>query len=846
MPINQLEKTEFCDKVRAKWVLDNLDKIPRRPCTDPNWDPVEELKKYCQKVIDSKDGVIKVVYKKSNTCDLGRKYAQGCGYQRLQREYRHTLASEEYHDLDIVNCQPTILAQYCKKNGIEFNHLQTYIKKRNEILEQLVEASNNEMTKDEVKHKILAILFGGKLHLHLAGVSFMKEFYNEIQVIMDRVVDIEKKIAQYVARSKPDKANKKGSVLSYTLQDIEDQLMTSCGKYLQSNGFACDTYVYDGVMVRKNSNTPLTQKHLNEMSDYCYQAVGYRVQWVEKPMDEGYQISNEELDEVDDEELNFRVISYDNEAARIVIKYCLDNGRIIVKSKNKWFLKVEGGIYTEDRSNSQSQLQSRLYQIIDHLDFRKENKKTGNIEPYSRNCKGAEQIMKAVKFLMKQDDPFQKDIWKSPLGKLCFKNGYWDFKKKKFVSWEEDDGETITCVFIDRDFNSDNCGGCWDCGVDCCDCVTPRKWVRENIMETIFNNEEARTDFLKWSARAMAGEFEEKTWAVGLGPRSSGKGVLTNLFCLAFGDYVQQFSAEQLFFTKCQSGDVAKQLSWIIPLEYARLYISNECKTEDESGKKRKLDGNICKSVASGGDELRPRGLYKDQFGMRLQGKMLLFMNEMVRVSPVDANETLVTFIFNTAFKNKLSKYEEFANLLNKEFKFGIADPNIKKVIADSEEILNAFVHLVIEHYEDSNFVPSATVQENNNDFHDSDDTIFQRLKEVFTFNSEVLYEEMTSLESQIGESTDSEAIKRMRERIQTIKHESQEQHSKHQLGVNEVKQAVQELRYDGLVISQSQLIQIFNRYAVYKQREQRKDNPYHSKWCWYGISLKNAQCIVP
>ena len=34
------------------------------------------------------------------------------GFQNMKREFRSILASNDYYDLDIKNCQPTILLQY--------------------------------------------------------------------------------------------------------------------------------------------------------------------------------------------------------------------------------------------------------------------------------------------------------------------------------------------------------------------------------------------------------------------------------------------------------------------------------------------------------------------------------------------------------------------------------------------------------------------------------------------------------------------------------------------------------------------------------------------------------------
>ena len=56
-------------------------------------------------------------------------------------------------------------------------------------------------------------------------------------------------------------------------------------------------------------------------------------------------------------------------------------------------------------------------------------------------------------------------------------------------------------------------------------------------------------------------------------------------------------------------------------MEFRRINISNELKTEDETGKKLKLDGNILKSIASGGDTQTARLNYRDAINFKIQGR---------------------------------------------------------------------------------------------------------------------------------------------------------------------------------------------------------------------------------
>ena len=105
-------KYEFVNKKKAKWLIENIEKIEKRPSTDPH--KLEACLFYCERVLNSKNGLVKVVYKKSNGSQDGRWFVCGknnYGLQSIAREFRHTLCKDEYYDLDVKNCQPTILHQ---------------------------------------------------------------------------------------------------------------------------------------------------------------------------------------------------------------------------------------------------------------------------------------------------------------------------------------------------------------------------------------------------------------------------------------------------------------------------------------------------------------------------------------------------------------------------------------------------------------------------------------------------------------------------------------------------------------------------------------------------------------
>ena len=82
-------------------------------------------------------------------------------------------------------------------------------------------------------------------------------------------------------------------------------------------------------------------------------------------------------------------------------------------------------------------------------------------------------------------------------------------------------------------------------------------------------------------------------------------------------------------------------------LEFKRVAFSNEIQFDIN---RTKVDGNMVKRMASGGDEVEVRTNYKDETRKRLQSTMFLYCNDFPSVAPDDAYTTLEVFRFRTTF----------------------------------------------------------------------------------------------------------------------------------------------------------------------------------------------------
>ena len=433
---------------------------------------------------------------------------------------------------------------------------------------------------------------------------------------------------------------------------------------------------------------------------------------------------------------------------------------------------------------------------------------------------------------MTEDKDFVDRMWHSNVGKLCFENGYYDFDDRKFVEWDEDAKGVFTPIYIRRPYHKDGHGRCEKHKGKECQCDTPWNWVRDKIWNAIFIDKVTRQDFKRWLARAVAGKFQDKSWAVGIGNRNCGKGVLTHFLRYTLGEYVHEFNAEEMFIYRSTSGDVAKRLGWVLPLEFTRVNISNECKTESDSGKPLKLCGTMIKTLGSGGDEIKARQNHKDQVSLKIQGKILLMMNDMVEVAPENALETLSTFRFKTEFKEKLTELEIMINENDDgDYKYQVGDPNIKVEIENNVAYQDAFLHSIIEAFEDIPFVASAQTKANTADLNDTAGDLQKTLSQVFVFHQ---YEQGKRLEEA-----------KTQEEKQKIS-QDKDQWKQHYLTVAETDVVIKDLGKElGVNINKSKYTLMFDRMGVVKKKyvgdPQSKDyNKYH----WVGISRRSDQYL--
>jgi len=416
------------------------------------------------------------------------------------------------------------------------------------------------------------------------------------------------------------------------------------------------------------------------------------------------------------------VISDDAEGAMIILELTKED---VIKSNKQNFLRKgnKGHIYEVDESKNMDSTKNYFMEVITKNNLCVQRGK--NIVPYSKNASGARNILSLLmpKFekldditLKPTEEMFASKLWYSNLQKLCYSDGYYDFTDSTFKPYDEN---TFSTICIKKKFPLQR----------------DEKVIQEiydEVLNKTFQSKEQLNYFLNWTARCLAGHVEDKSWTMGLGNRNCGKGVLYTLFKSAFEDYVDAFNAEELLIFRVGNGDEAKKLGWTIPLQYKRLCFANEIKTEDMKGNKLKLDGAVIKRL-TGGDYVQARLNYKDQISFMIQTHFVFFGNDMIEVSPSDALDTVNVFNFESEFVEQVELNEEQKQInATTSYKYYLAKRDLKTHFLKRRDVIDAFVHIILDHYSQTPLLKPNCVSNNLDDLLDSSNKEKQILLSIF------------------------------------------------------------------------------------------------------------------
>lgn len=653
--------TERFDYGALKYIHENLYEF--RDILQKNETELAQISTMLQKYMTSscQDGSIMVNYSYANEIP-GRLFAHNAmSLQGMCKLIRNAIACTKYTDIDFVNCHPNLLLQYCIQNNIPAPCLQEYCSNRQQILDSV--------GGEDAKTSILEIMNGGK---YKQGMSpqWISEFEKEMMRIREAIVPLAPNEFKVAKLKKP--ANVLGSMVNLVLCQLENKALMKLKEFMDDNGFTVGVLVFDGCMIEQDPR--LTQELLDKASDYIFQTTGYRLKIIIKDMYKNRlhvpdYIYNSHVPRQPryavDSATASRLFMQD---IRDTVKIC--KGRTYVLKNNIWT--------TEPNTVNRFLLSQCMSANI----LRVRQLKSGDISysPLTGEIQEAQRVVKGALALMDDEVTFEDRLWESSLGCLCFKDGIYDFQKRSFYTYSERP-DVMTLMYIPRDFPKER----------------PPPEVTNELMKRIFistlGDESVISYYLAFKARALAGHYTDKQWAIMIGERNCGKGVLQELDKVSFPGYVNEVNANSFLLKQHADGDAAKALSWALDCEHTRITYTNELRCDNNS-KTIKLDGNLLKAFQSGGDGISARKNYQDERVFRVATRLFMNANDIPEVTPKDALGTMLMFKFPYKFVSpeqmKLAESQPF---------FRVRDDTLKSQFCRRKDIIDAYTWAVIDAY---------------------------------------------------------------------------------------------------------------------------------------------------
>ena len=672
------ELHEIVNLPKLKYIVKNWDKleslIVKNKENDYDYDP----KNICQKYLAQYKKSISIKYSKSSKypSKLGRWFCKnGVGIQSMPRIIRHTICDGLYIDLDFKNAHPKILEKLCLNNNIQCEHLSNYINNRDVLLTEWGSIINHD--KDEIKEIFLCALNGNATNYIIPNWDNLLVEFKYIHYSISSLPQYATILKEVEDR---ERTNINAKVVNRILCQIENECLQSLYKALDKKKLfqvslddehlkVC-ALIFDGLQLPLNDNTLTycTDENFTTLSSIIENETGYYLEIAKKPFDRKLSIPDN-INEEDNEDIFIRD---DGDAAEhIVSKY----SNYMLNCNNVRYVKY-GNVWT---------CQEKLLKSVIYGWIFKTGMKVNTPFGWRYYNRSKSDINKCVDIIytnwfnfVPNNPTFISNMLINSKEYLPFKNGVYSMRQKKLMNYEE-----VSVQFtqiIERDFPVYN--------------QEAYDTMMEKIIIPILPDEEEREYFIYCIARALAGKYEDKKWFINKGSRNSGKGVITKLLQNAFKLFVGTFNSGSLIKKQHENADDAKNLSWVVQKKDCRLIISNEVQ-EDAV-----LNGKMLKQLASGGDTILGRCNYQDEVEFTPQFTMMLQLNNLKAVSPVDALESCEQFYC----KSKFVKQEE---LIEGQPFLKLKDDNIKTLI-DKPEIIDAFTIYVMNHFADFMQTPES------------------------------------------------------------------------------------------------------------------------------------------
>ena len=395
-------------------------------------------------------------------------------------------------------------------------------------------------------------------------------------------------------------------------------------------------------------------------------------------------------------------VQNDGDAGRVVMQYFGD--RVLREAvTNDLYVEEQGCVWVAVTQQNAVNFLAGLM-LRERVPLRFVNMDAKTRDNYHENRGGGRNVAGQAIGLARSVPNLRERMRLSVVGRLCYRNGHYDFEKRAFVDLEGPD--VMTAVRVPFDFperpSDDEIAELYD-----------------RVLIPTFPDEEQRAAWVLYAARSLSGDVTDKKWALFIGPRNCGKGVLTRLLEAAFPGYVDTFNANSLVRKRGQASDADRELAFANPFVDARIMIANEVKAGPDSV----VDGTLLKSLASGGDRLRTRRLYKEAGVVKTQAHMIINVNDMPTVEPVDAMNNVVRFRSIVEFVDDPSTPARVKKAESGRAIYRVADESVYAYV-ETERAIRAITHVLLDAYRARPVYPDSVKVDVDNEEDDVDDVV--------------------------------------------------------------------------------------------------------------------------
>ena len=242
-------------------------------------------------------------YRQSKT-NPRRMTTEKMSIQGISRQIRHTLCRENQYDLDVDNCHPVLLTNWCGTKGIVCTQLDDFNNNRKLRFHQVQEILG--IPKKKAKVYVLRLTNGGGITgstneaiiEKLKVLDWFIPLITELKTIRTHVCKAYPDLYKKSIKAKgADYYNLEGTCLSYLLTNLENQVLNIMVNACIKRNVKIGGTIYDGFQPYKE-NIPDLEEFMRYLESEIVTYSGYTLRISQKVMDEGFDIPEEYIDPV--------------------------------------------------------------------------------------------------------------------------------------------------------------------------------------------------------------------------------------------------------------------------------------------------------------------------------------------------------------------------------------------------------------------------------------------------------------------------------------------------------------------------------------------------------------------